>query len=1183
MYLKSVELYGFKSFPNKIHFQFEHGITAIVGPNGSGKSNIADAVRWVLGEQSAKQLRGSSMQDVIFAGTETRKPLGYCQVDLTIDNSDKVLPIDYSEVKVSRRVYRSGESDYLINGSACRLKDIHALFLDTGVGKEGYSIIGQGQIEKILSAKPEDRRMLFDEAAGIVKFKERKAAALQKLEEETVDLARLSDLIGELEKQERLLGEQAVTAKEFLRLRDELKKYEINSFLRLMDSFEDNLKGLTEKNAVVSADLRERKQVYESREKEFEEIAEQLKQKDREYEEISELAHAKGLEGERTGSAIRLDQERISYLTANHTLLKSRIEELYEERLQREKELVTVRHQDEKERQTLEKQKREAAVFEADKAELEKQLEREHQKKRQYQEQKLNRIRRGAEREAALGRIASEEENGGKRRESIAARQAMLARTFEVTTQEISRWQQKEEELLQRQDALLQSKTRNAKLSAKRNLELSELEKKQQLLQSDYREKESRKNALIELESNYEGYFLAVKKVLDRKKEGVIGVAADIITVEERYQKAIETALGNRLQNIITRTDRDAEEAIEFLKRNKFGRATFLPMNTVNAVRAKDIEAAEGYLGIASDLVSYEERYENIVQSLLGNLFVTDNLTNARRLAARHQQRLRIITLEGEVLSPGGSISGGEFKNSGSMIFSRKNDILKLEAEMAELAKQREQAEAALLEQRQKNQEMQKESEAIIAAEQAANLEMDRLVMTLEQVKKERLRQQEELTELAKEAAELEELLQRLTQEKLSWMADAEPVSESERIAEEEQQEEILQTLQSDLDCVNEDIMKLKLQMTAAEERLSHTEERCQTICQAVEEAEQKRTELKQELSAIDLEKLKKEQELERQQELFDELAREQKEAEEKRLLLKNERSVIQAKKENLQANKENYYKEVSLLEKEQMRLSMQIDKFEEQKEAQADHMWTEYELTYSTAKQWEQPELGSDTAIRTNIKRLKEEMKALGDVNVGAISEYQEVRERLDFNTSQRADILEAEEKLKELIMELEMQMKERFTTEFEEINRRFTKVFQELFGGGVGYLALTEKENILESGISIHVQPPGKKLKNMMLLSGGERAFTAIALLFAIQSLRPSPFCILDEIEAALDDANVYKFAKYLHKLTKETQFIVITHRKGTMESADALYGITMQEKGVSTQVSVKMIESELERQEE
>lgn len=1183
MYLKSVELYGFKSFPNKIHFQFEHGITAIVGPNGSGKSNIADAVRWVLGEQSAKQLRGSSMQDVIFAGTETRKPLGYCQVDLTIDNSDKVLPVDYSEVKVSRRVYRSGDSDYMINGSSCRLKDIHALFLDTGVGKEGYSIIGQGQIERILSARPEDRRLLFDEAAGIVKFKERKAAALQKLEEETLDLARLSDLIEELEKQEKTLGEQAVTAKEYLRLRDDLKKYEINSFLRLMDSFADNLKALTEKNAIVSADLQERKTVYERREKEYEEIAEQLREKERAYEEVSELAHDQKLNAERASAAIRLDQERLTYLTSNHTALKSRTEELYERQLQQEKELVLLARQDEKERQALQERQQEAAAFAATKNELEEQLEQENQKKLAYQEQKLNRVRQTAEREAALRQLEAESESSRKQQEAVAARQTMIDRTAAVLEREIAACRQQEEELLRRQDELLQAKTVAAKTTAKQELELAELEKKERQLQTAYREKESRKNALMDLESNYEGYFLAVKKVLDRKRAGTIGVVADILEVEEKYQKAIETALGNRLQNIITQTDQDAEDAIAFLKQNKFGRATFLPLNTVTGARAKDIEAAPGYLGIAADLVKYDRRYENIVLSLLGNLFVTDTLPNARKLAARHQQRLRIITLEGEILSPGGSISGGEFKNAKSMIFSRKNDILKLEAELAELSTELAQAAAALTGCRQKVQAGRQESEAIAAREQAANLEMNRLILVLEQKKKERNQQTEERNNLQQEADELKARLQKLLEAKQAQAENGEVLSPEEQTAAEEKLEETLQMLQSDLDCVNEDIMEVKLQITAMEERLSHSEERVQAIRQTVSEADIKRAELVAELTAIDLEKLKKEQTLEEQKLLLAEFLSGQKDAEEKRVLLKNEKALIQAKKENLQANKENYYKEVSLLEKEQIRLVMQIDKYEEQKEAQADYMWTEYELTYSTAKPWEQPDLGSDAALRSNMKRLKEEMKALGDVNVAAITEYQEVRERLDFNVGQRADILEAEGKLKAMIADLEQQMQDRFAREFEEINQRFSRVFQELFGGGQGYLSLTEKENILESGISIHVQPPGKKLKNMMLLSGGERAFTAIALLFAIQSLRPSPFCILDEIEAALDDANVYKFATYLHKLTKDTQFIVITHRKGTMESADALYGITMQEKGVSTQVSVKMIENDLEEKEE
>ncbi|RRD94974.1 chromosome segregation protein SMC [Clostridiales bacterium COT073_COT-073] len=1183
MYLKSVELYGFKSFPNKINFQFEHGITAIVGPNGSGKSNIADAVRWVLGEQSAKQLRGSSMQDVIFAGTETRKPLGYCQVDLTIDNSDKTLPIDYSEVKISRRVYRSGESDYMINGGACRLKDIHSLFMDTGVGKEGYSIIGQGQIEKILSAKPEDRRMLFDEAAGIVKFKERKAAALQKLEEETFDLARLSDLIGELEKQEKVLAEQAITAREYLRLRDDLRKYEINSFIRLMDSFEENLKNLTEKNEIILADLHKRKKEYESREKEYEEVAEALRAKDREYEQVSELAHSKKLEAERALAEIRLDQERISNLVNNYTNLQSRAEEFYEAQLRGEKELVSMKYQDEKEKAVLIKHQNEIRAFEQDKKELEMAIEAENQKKTDYQSQRLNQIRQKAESETALGRIALEKENNSKRQQAIIARQAVLTRTVAVMVEEIKAFETTEESLLQKQDQLLKTKTKNAKLMAEAMRQFSDLENRKSHLRGEYQEKESRQKALVDLENNYDGYFLAVKKVLDLKNPGIIGVVADILEVEEKYQKAIETALGNRLQNIITDTDADAEQAIEYLKQNKLGRATFLPMNTVTAVKAKEIFREKGYLGIAADLVKYDPKFENIVQSLLGNLFVTDNLQNARYLAAKYQYKLRIITLDGDVLSPGGSMTGGEFKNAKSMIFSRKNDIAKLEKELNELKAELDKADQEFLRQKEKNSELQKETESILAQERETNAEMDRLVFVLAQKKKELTAQQTECLQLETETIEIKECLQRLEKEKGWWLENTGHLSEENLQAEQDKAEERLQTLQSDLDCVNEDIVKVRMQVTAIEERLSHTEERSQVIRTTIAEAAEKQAQLKRELSALNLEKLKKEQALAEQQEILTQTSAIQEQAEEQRVVLKHEKSLIQAKKENLQTNKENHYKEVALLEKEQIRLNMQIDKYTEQKESQAEYMWTEYELTYSTAKAWEEPDLGSDTALKSNMKRLKEEMKALGDVNVGAIHEYEEVKQRLDFNIVQQADILEAEARLKEMIADLEKQMTERFEQEFAEINRRFAKVFQELFGGGIGYLSLTEKENVLESGIAIHVQPPGKKLKNMMLLSGGERSFTAIALLFAIQSLRPSPFCILDEIEAALDDANVYKFAKYLHKLTSDTQFIVITHRKGTMESADALYGITMQEKGVSTQVSVKMIENDLDKKEE
>ena len=1145
MYLKSIEIHGFKSFANKITFQFHNGITGIVGPNGSGKSNVADAVRWVLGEQRIKQLRGASMQDVIFSGTEIRKPMGYAYVAITLDNRDHQLAIDFDEVTVARRIYRSGESEYLMNGSPVRLKDVNELFYDTGIGKEGYSIIGQGQIDKILSGKPEERRELFDEAAGIVKFKRRKSAAQKKLEDEKQNLLRVSDILSELEKQVEPLEKQSEKARIYLKKKEQLKDLDVNVFLLENARLKDQLAGVKEKYEIASGDLQETTSKYEHIKEEYEQVQAEIEQLDKQIEEErSQLTDTGMLRGKLEGE-INVLKEQINSVRGNENHLLSRQENLQREieaRSRNEAAILEDKAEVDAHLSQLEEAREEAK---AELARVQAQIDELNANIENGKNSIITALNERATIKSRMGRFDTMLEQIQIRRAELNSR-LLRAKSDEAQQEDLIR--KLEEEFLRINDNISEFNDRQSVLEEELNQIRDELSQKDQKLRDTqvvYHQDKSRLDALSNLTERYEGYGGSVKRVMERKSSnsGIIGVVADLIKVEKKYEVAIETALGGSIQNIVTETEETAKEMIAFLKQNKAGRATFLPLTSIRnrqEFRMKEVLSEPGVLGLADTLVNTEERYRDVAASLLGRIVVVDNVDNAVRIARKYKYSLRMVTLEGELFNPGGSISGGAYKNNSNLL-GRRREMAELETKVRETLKSIDILLDDIEKTKQRRNKLRMELEQTKASLQEEFIHQNTARMNVAAAREKKEQTEQGYGDLQNEQREIASQIEEIQNGK-------------EEIRRELEVEKIRQKQgfeQTNLDRIRGDIQKFTAELKEIEE--------------GMEAGRQEIAHKEADILAL--------------QETINASYTNQNSGEEKLKADMERKEVLAGRQKNFFADRESLAERLSGLDKEVYRLSAQQEKLEESVEAQINYMWDEYEITLSDAAALKNEELQDLTAMKKEITSLKDQIRRLGDVNVNAIEDYKNLMERYTFLKNQHDDLIKAEETLKGIILELDEAMRKQFREKFAQISQEFDKVFKELFGGGKGTLELMEDEDILEAGIRIIAQPPGKKLQNMMQLSGGEKALTAISLLFAIQNLKPSPFCLLDEIEAALDDSNVGRFANYLHKLTKYTQFIVITHRRGTMEKADRLYGITMQEKGVSTLVSVSLIEKEIE----
>ena len=1185
MYLKSIEIHGFKSFANKIVFQFHNGITGIVGPNGSGKSNVADAVRWVLGEQRIKQLRGASMQDVIFSGTETRKPLSYAYVAITLDNSDHQLAIDYDEVTVARRIYRSGESEYLINGTPCRLKDVNELFYDTGIGKEGYSIIGQGQIDKILSGKPEERRELFDEAAGIVKFKRRKAAAQTKLENEKQNLVRVNDILSELEKQVGPLEKQSEVAKVYLRKKEELKSLDINVFLLENKRLREQLASAEEKYNLASTELGETGEKYEGIKEEYERIQQEIESLDAAIEAAREQLTDTGLMRGKLEGEINVLKEQINSAHGSENHLNNRKAALEEEIAGKEQEKQDILT-DKKDTDTQVQEIAEAAAkAKADLEAIQNKITELNNNIEAGKNTIIGELNQRATIKSKMGRFDTMMEQINIRKAELnsrllraksdeAAREETvkkLEETFETVTEELRQ--------MTEQEAASELELGNIREN------LTGLDAKLRETQTRFHQEQSKLEALTNITERYDGYGGSVKKVMEQKEKekGIIGVVADIIQVEAKYETAIETALGGNIQNIVTDNEETAKHMIGFLKQNRLGRATFLPLTSITKPQEfKNPEALKekGVIGMADELVGTEEEYRNVAKAMLGRIVVVDNVDNAVKIARKFDYGIRMVTLEGELLVPGGAISGGAFKNNSNLL-GRRREMDELEKKVKKLSEDIKTYNQKIEDTKSKRNKLRMDLEALKTEMQRKSIEQNTARLNISQARERMEEEAESAQSLKLEEQEIEtrifeirsgkesitqelaasEELEKTTQEQiLGFQKELEScrLVESEASAHAGEWEVKVEKMRQALDYKQANVDRIGSELERAQAELNEILEALTENAQEVERKKNNILEIEKTIAA----------------------SHENQDASRKKLdedLAKKEE--LSAKQKDFFRSREEMSERMNALDKEVYRLGEQKKKLEDGIEGQINYMWDEYEITLSDAAGLRNEEMNDLPAMKREISGLKDEIRKLGNVNVNAIEDYKNLMERYTFMKTQHDDLVEAEKTLEGIIEELDTAMRKQFTEKFAEISREFDKVFKELFGGGKGTLELMEDEDILEAGIRIIAQPPGKKLQNMMQLSGGEKALSAISLLFAIQNLKPSPFCLLDEIEAALDDSNVGRFAKYLHKLTKNTQFIVITHRRGTMEQVDRLYGITMQEKGVSTLVSVNLIDKDLD----
>ena len=1184
MYLKSLEVQGFKSFANKIVFDFHNGITGIVGPNGSGKSNVADAVRWVLGEQSAKQLRGASMQDVIFAGTENRKPLSYAYVAITLDNSDHQLAIDFEEVTVARRVYRSGESEYLINGNPCRLKEVSELFYDTGIGKEGYSIIGQGQIDRILSGKPEERRELFDEAAGIVKFKKRKNTAQKKLDSERENLVRVNDILSELERQVGPLQRQSEKAHTYLKKREELKAYDVNMFLLESDHIGTQLKETEEKYNIADEQLKETNATYEKIKAEYEKLGMDMQQMDERIESLRENITSTSSTRQKLESQIQILKEQIHTAQMTDEHLSSRLESIEQEKSERIKSRED---------------------YDAQKEKLDSDITRITQDEQNARESyeaiqaEINRCNEGLEKGkneliALLqerGTIQSKQQRFDTMIEQINIRKAELTKRLldrktresgldDVLAEATAQLDRINSEIaeLKEKEAALTGKARDWRDKSKENARLMEE------AQTQYHKSVSRLESLRNIAERYDGYGNSIKKVMEQKASnpGLLGVVSDLIQVDKKYETAIETALSGNIQNIVTEDEATAKKMIGFLKTNHFGRATFLPLTSVRANRNPKNEAAlgeKGVLGIANKLVKCDPKFDEVVAYLLGRVIVVDTIDNAIALAKKNHYSLHIVTIEGEYLAPGGSMSGGAFRNSSNLLARNR--------EIEELEKKVDEAKTKLKELRARKEDIATAialGEEDIAATKTL-LQEKYIAQNTAQISVDRARLQKKESEnvyedLRTENADIERQIAEINQgkEDIARQLEESKQREAELSQENKTFSEILEK-QSGLEQeASKKVSDISLELANITKTAEFVTENISRINAEIEKFDaEKKNLVENAANAKD--------DIEKKQADIEAITQTILASQDSNTKLDDELKESLAKKEQMSEDYRGFFQkqeEISKrqadLDKEIFRLNSQREKLKEADENQINYMWEEYELTPHAALELKNDAYDDLPSLKKLIAGIKDEIRKLGDVNVNAIEEYKEISQRYEFLKGQHDDLVEAEKTLMGIIDELDSGMRKQFTEKFAEIQREFDKSFKQLFGGGHGTLELVEDEDILECGIRIIAQPPGKKLQNMMQMSGGEKALTAIALLFAIQALKPSPFCLLDEIEAALDDSNVSRYANYLNKLTKNTQFIVITHRRGTMAAADRLYGITMQEKGVSTLVSVNLIENDL-----
>jgi chromosome segregation protein len=1178
LYFKRIDMHGFKSFAEPVSVDFHKGITCIVGPNGSGKSNISDAIRWVLGEQSPKMLRGGKMEEVIFSGTENRKSRGMAEVTLTLDNQKGILPIDYTEVSITRRMYRSGESEYSINNHPCRLKDIRELIMDTGIGVDGYSLIGQGKISDIVGNKPESRREIFEEAAGIVKYKSKKAEAEKKLESTNYNLERVNDIVFEIESRIDGLKSDSKNAREFLDLRERLKSIEINSTLK-------NIEALELKNEYIKDDLQETCTMIDENKDIKVAIDEDIKDNQEQNEEMDAI-------GIKARDELLEQVENINILTNKNQLNMEKIQAF-------DNDIIRINEENENIFEKINKEEIELKHYLSKEVSIKEKLSKSGEVLQKYQDdyQEIQSSIRleGIQLEDNKNKIY-QLHNESLRNNSEISSYNNLAATFVKRKEQINAEREiinsQQESLVINQNILKTSKEKinkelliieQNKLSESNELEkIKENESKEIIhldkIRQQISDKASRKRLIEEMENSYEGYNNAVKYIMKSKSEhpGIFGTVADLIQVPSGYEQALEAALAASVQNIVCDTDNSAKQAINALKENKAGRLTFLPINSIKSgatTISNDIKSAIGYLGFASDKITFDKKYIGIFQYLLGRVILVDNIDNAIKMSKFPSQGLRFVTLEGEIINSSGSITGGAVKAHGPGLLERKGEIKNLETELADLRSQENSLISTI-------SNIKEGIKSLI-------ISIDEIGNKIHELKIKQSSNESEITQNESQIIGITQNLSRMSSE-IDQIDNELKIADIQikklELSSKDSREEAL-SIENHVDEANEQFAVLKAKGDVALETLTNKRLEMATL-----ESELVNLEAIIRKASIIVQDLKSENSL--KEDLIkvinikrDELSIENSEMDIELGKLQFQKSEIEDLLKNCVTKKElivNYLKEIHIkreniieiianYQDEKFQLDLKLAKNEAQIDAFKDKLWDEFEISYIQAIDFKKTEFVMAAAQR-EIKEIKGRIKELGEINIGAIKEYETTKERYDFLTTQRKDLLDGILSLKKIIEEMDKTIKSNFKESFEKIADNFQSAFTELFGGGSAKLRLEDESRPLESGIEIIAQPPGKKLQNINLLSGGEKTMTAIALMFAVLKAKPTPFCILDEVEAALDDSNIKRFAEYL-KNFKEIQFALVTHQKATMEYADILYGVTMPERGVSKILSLKL----------
>lgn len=1179
MNFKRIEICGFKSFADKLKIDFNEGITAIVGPNGCGKSNVADAIRWVLGEQSPKLLRGSNMQDVIFKGSETRKGLSFCEVALVFDNSDRIFNIDYDEVVVSRKLYRSGDREYALNRSPCLLKDITNLLHDSGIGRDGYSIIGQGKVEEIISSKPENRRAIFEEAAGIAKFKSRKEEAERKLGRTRENITRLQDIMTEIERQLTPLKRQAEDARKYLSFREESKVLEVNNYIYHQDSANEVKNAIQAKIDSFGQEVKLKSSQIEDAVRRHNDSMDTIKGIDQQLSNLRERILTMTVALEKQSGNYRLAQEKMNYLKEKVLTIT---EDVAAEK-ERFNEINTELESKQQERAgkfgAINKLKVEAEEIQNIYLEVMRELSEVEQLADSATAQMMDEIEKISDIKARASRLEVEHNTLSEREEELTAKQSELKSRLDgfknrekEAQAELGKAESEKKEWSNAISALKNSREEVEETIGKQQSELSATMSKQASL-------ESRNRMLKEMHAEYEGFNGTVRRLLvdsgkdSKLKASIVGVVAELIKVPAELETAIEMALGSAVQNVVTVNEDDAKKLVQHLKSNNYGRATFLPLNSLKprfiAREFLPLLKTKGCHGIASDLVSFDAGLEPVFQGLLGGTVIVEDMEIAVDLARQSKFSFKIVTLDGDIINPAGSITGGSKKTSINNLLSREREIETVAAEIQNTQAEVETQRATLAKYNTTLQDLENklEQDSLNLRDCEIRLESALSACTA-------TRQRSE--ELASEESGLSEELIKISTKKQYLLEEIENIkqlgngaSKFEGGADAQRNEQ----LRTRRDSLTQQLTDIKVKIATLESEMASIDADTARLVSEQSSLSESLDE-NSALLAKNIKTMETAQELDKSRDNVA-IAAEEKQIEE-----------VKAKVQELESAKGKIHDILELLEEERERTSLELEKArekvyqEEAKLSQIDvnienmkeRIYEEYELTYTTALPLKLPDY-DNKAGTARLSELKKEISKLGYVNVNAIEDSKLMEERYNLLSTEMEDLTKAEEDVMLVIKDLNEQMTKKFETAFNKINTNFTLTFKQLFGGGNARLVLTEGEDILTAGVDIIAEPPGKKLQNLSLLSGGEKALTAIAILFAILRLRPMPFCLLDEIEAALDDANVERFAKYLHNFAKETQFIVITHRKPTMELADSLYGVTMEEKGVSKIVSVKL----------